>query len=129
MFTDVNWSLLYFSAKPCIAKGNLENCIQYGLNDNYQLFIYTCQILENIGKEEFKRYWWWWNEIIYKLMYKYSTFYIVHFRLPNNHELVVKILKACQKSFTDCGVDLFNDVASNAINIIYKVCFVINILK
>ncbi|XP_050420511.1 condensin complex subunit 1 [Adelges cooleyi] len=86
---------MFASAKPCIAKGNLENCIQYGLNDNYQLFIYTCQILENIGKEEFKR-------------------------LPNNHELVVKILKACQKSFTDCGVDLFNDVASNAINIIYK---------
>ncbi|XP_050546197.1 condensin complex subunit 1 isoform X2 [Daktulosphaira vitifoliae] len=83
------------SAKPCIAKGNIDICIQYGLCNEYQLFNYTCQILENITKENFKR-------------------------LPDNHVLVIKIMNVLQKCFTDCDIQLFNDVASNAINTIFK---------
>lgn len=35
--------------------------------------------------------------------------------------MVKKLLNVTQKCFNECCVQLFNDVASNAINIIYKV--------
>lgn len=43
------------SAKPSIAKGNFDNLIQYGLCEDYELFIYTCQILEQMANEDFQR--------------------------------------------------------------------------
>lgn len=47
------------------------------------------------------------------------------FRLPDNHNLVSQLLNVIEKSFADdcCTFELFNDVAINAINIIYKVSF------
>lgn len=44
-----------FSAKPSIAKGNLDSLVQFGLCDDFELFIYTCQILEQISNEDFNR--------------------------------------------------------------------------
>jgi len=45
-------------------------------------------------------------------------------RFSENHELVQKVFNVVHKCFNQSDVQLFNDVASNAINIIYKVCFV-----
>lgn len=45
-------------------------------------------------------------------------------RFSENHELVQKVLNVVDKCFNQSDVQIFNDVASNAINIIYKVCFV-----
>lgn len=45
-------------------------------------------------------------------------------RFAENHELVPKVLNVVQKCFNESDDELFNDVASNAVNIIYEVCFV-----
>ncbi|XP_060833475.1 condensin complex subunit 1 [Rhopalosiphum padi] len=86
---------LIASSQPSIAMGNLESLLQYGLCDNYQLFIYSCQILESITQEDFKRF-------------------------SENHELIKKVFNVVHKCFNQSDVQLFNDVASNAVNIIYK---------
>lgn len=45
-------------------------------------------------------------------------------RFTDNHELVKRIFTVLQKCFNESKeVQLFNDVASNAINIIYKVSY------
>ncbi|CAI6344316.1 unnamed protein product [Macrosiphum euphorbiae] len=86
---------LLASAQPSIAMGNLESILQYGFCDNFQLFIYNCQILEPITQEHFKRF-------------------------TDNHELVKRVFSVVKKCFNESDVQIFNDVASNAVNIIYK---------
>jgi len=44
-------------------------------------------------------------------------------RFTETHELVKRILNVVQKCFNECDVQLFNDVATNAVNIIYKVSY------
>lgn len=46
------------------------------------------------------------------------------FRFPVEHEIVKRILSVVQTCFDDSNVRLFNDVALNAVNIIYKVSFI-----
>lgn len=42
-------------------------------------------------------------------------------RFTAKHELVKNVFIVIQKCFHECNVELFNKVASNAINLIYKV--------
>lgn len=86
---------LLASAQPSIAMGNLESILQYGFCDDFQLFIYNCQILEPITQEYFKRF-------------------------TDNHELVKRVFSVIQICFDESEVQIFNDVASNAVNIIYR---------
>lgn len=44
-------------------------------------------------------------------------------RFPVEHEIVKRILDVVQTCFDNSDVRLFNDVALNAVNIIYKVSF------
>jgi len=44
-------------------------------------------------------------------------------RFHENHDLVKRILNVVQKSFNECYVQLFNDVAKHAVDIIYKVSY------
>lgn len=44
-------------------------------------------------------------------------------RFHENHELVKKIFNLIQKGFNECDVQSFNDIATYAINIIYKVSY------
>lgn len=46
------------------------------------------------------------------------------FRFPVKHEIVKRILSIVQTCFDEGNVQLFNDVALNAVNIIYKVSFI-----
>ncbi|CAH1732771.1 unnamed protein product [Aphis gossypii] len=86
---------LLASAQPSMAMGNLDSILQYGLCGNHQLFIYSCSILESITHKNYKRF-------------------------TENHELVPKVFNVVQKCFNESDDQLFNDVASNAVNIIYK---------
>lgn len=45
-------------------------------------------------------------------------------RFSRNRELLKKVFNVVHKCFNQNDVQLFNDVASNAVNIIYKVSFV-----
>lgn len=49
-----------------------------------------------------------------------SVFIVIMFRFTGN-EVVNQLLNVVQKSFFKNKVQMFNDIASNAINIIYKV--------
>lgn len=42
-------------------------------------------------------------------------------RFTDNHELVKRVFSVVKKCFNESDVQIFNDVASNAVNIIYKV--------
>lgn len=44
-------------------------------------------------------------------------------RFTDNHELVKRVFSIIKKCFNESEVQLFNDVASNGVNIIYKVSY------
>lgn len=46
---------MYYSVKPSIAKGNVDTLIEFGLSNDHQIFIYTCQILNQIVEEDLKK--------------------------------------------------------------------------
>lgn len=43
------------------------------------------------------------------------------FRFHEKHKIVNNILRVLNKSFYECSVQLFNDIATKAIHLIYKV--------
>jgi len=45
---------MYYSVKPSIAKGNVDSLIEFGLS-NCEMFVYTCQMLNQTAEEDFKR--------------------------------------------------------------------------
>lgn len=47
------------------------------------------------------------------------------FRFHAKHKIVGNIICVVNKSFNDCNVQLFNDVATNAVHIIYNVSTII----
>jgi len=49
-------------------------------------------------------------------------------RFTGNSKLVKSVFIVIQKCFNECNVQLFNDVATNAINIIYNVSTVCYLL-
>lgn len=46
---------MYCSVKPSIAKGNVDSLIEFGLSNDCDMFIYTCQMLNQTAEEDFKR--------------------------------------------------------------------------
>jgi len=44
-------------------------------------------------------------------------------RFTDNHELVKRVFSVIQICFDESEVQIFNDVASNAVNIIYRVSY------
>lgn len=47
-------------------------------------------------------------------------------RFPENHTIVLQLLNVTEKYFVDksCNIELCNDVAVHAINVIYQVSFI-----
>lgn len=50
-------------------------------------------------------------------------------RFSGNGKLVNRVLTVIKTCFNEGNVNIFNDVAANAINVIYKVSFIILINK
>ncbi|VVC36201.1 Hypothetical protein CINCED_3A010242 [Cinara cedri] len=86
---------LIVGAKPGIVRGNMDLLIEYGLCDVYPLFNYTCQILDEGIQEDFTRF-------------------------HAKHKIVHNIICVVKKSYNECNVQIFNDVATNAVHMIYK---------
>lgn len=78
-----------------------------------------------------------WNQLLKKILkgnYHGNFILINNFnfkymnRFTGNSKLVKSVFIVIQKCFNECNVQLFNDVATNAINIIYNVSTVCYLL-
>lgn len=65
------------------------------------------------------------NLFIISKEYNYENLIFTNYnllcRFADTHEMVNRALNITLKCFEECNVQLFNDIASSAINIIYKV--------
>lgn len=67
------------------------------------------------------------NILIYKNILIYVSYvHYAMFRFPENHTIVFKLLNVTEKCFVDesCNIELFNNVALHAVNVIYQVSFI-----